>query len=167
MLKGTYDEIPEDIPEENRLELLFRDDIEGIECEEIAEEEAKDFIPIAESMIEFAVKNGGMGLSAPQIGINKKLIIWEGKEGIFHIGFNPSFFPDGKLINTIEGCLSYPKEEYYLARRKKIRAVYYALNQKGKLLKISRGLRDDEAIVFQHEVQHLLGETVRTKGKRL
>lgn len=167
-MQGTYEEIPEEIPEENRLELRLRKEVENVECEDIHEEEASDFIPIAQAMIEFTAKNGGVGLSAPQIGINKKLIVWQGKNNTFHIGFNPTFFSKGKKINTIESCLSYPEEEYFVpGRRKYIQAVYYALNQGGKLVKIARSMRDDEAIVYQHEVDHINGKTIAMIGKRL
>jgi len=167
-MQGTYEEIPETIPEENKLELLFRKEVEGVVCEDIHEEEASEFIPIAQAMIEFTVNNGGLGLSAPQVGINKKLIVWQGKNNTFHIGFNPTFYSKGKKINTVEGCLSYPEEEYYVSeRRKYIQAVYYALNQGGKLVKIARSMRDDEAIVYQHEVQHLDGTTIAMIGRRL
>ena len=167
-MQGTYDDIPETIPEENRLELRFRKDVENVECDDINEDEAKEFIPIAQAMIEFAVKNGGIGLSASQVGINKKLIVWQGKNNTFHIGFNPTFFSKGKKINTIESCLSYPEEEYFVpGRRKYIQAVYYALNQGGKLVKIARSMRDDEAIVYQHEVDHINGKTVAMIGKKL
>ena len=167
-MQGTYEEIPEEIPEENRLELRLREEVENVECEDIYEEEASGFIPIAQAMIEFTAKNGGVGLSAPQIGINKKLIVWQGKNNTFHIGFNPTFYSKGKKINTVEGCLSYPEEEYYISgRRKYIQAVYYALNQGGKLVKIARSMRDDEAIVYQHEVDHVNGKTIAMIGRKL
>lgn len=168
-MQGTYNDIPKEVPEENRLELKFGSDIEGVECEEIKESEASEYISIAQAMIEFAAKNGGVGLSAPQVGINKKLIVWAGKDNTFHIGFNPTFYSKGKKTNTVEGCLSYPEEEYFVEgrRRKYIQAVYYALNKSGKLLKVTRPMRDDEAIIYQHEVDHINGKTVAMIGKKL
>lgn len=167
-MQGTYEEIPQEVPEENKLELRFREEVENVECDEITEEEASDYIPIAQAMIEFVVKNGGVGLSAPQVGINKRLIVWQGKNDTFHIGFNPKFFSKGKKINTIESCLSYPDEEYFVPeRRKYIQAVYFAVNQGGKLVKIARPMRDDEAIIYQHEVNHIEGKTIAMLGKRL
>lgn len=149
------------------LQLKYREDVENVKCEDINEEEAEEYKELAEQMIEFAVQNGGMGLSAPQIGIHKKLIVWEGKEDTFHIGFNPNYYPDGKDTNTVEGCLSYPDEQYFLGRKKSIRAVYYALNQGGRLVKITRKMTNDEAIVFQHETDHVYGITIAMKGKKL
>lgn len=167
-MQGKYEEISNEIPEENRLELLFRQDVENVICEEITEEEAKDYIPIAQAMIEFVVKNGGVGLSAPQVGINKKLIVWQGKNNTFNIGFNPVFYSKGKKINTIENCLSYPEEDYYVpGRRKYIQGVYFALNQGGKLVRIARPMRDDEAIIYQHETDHINGKTIAMIGRRL
>lgn len=167
-MQGTYEEISQEVPEENKLELLFKEDVENVECEEIIEEEAKEYILIAQAMIEFVAKNGGVGLSAPQVGIKKQLIVWQGKDNTFHIGFNPKFFSKGKKINTIESCLSYPEEEYFVSgRRKYIQAVYYALNQGGKLVKITRSMRDDEAIIYQHEVHHIEGKTIAMIGRPL
>jgi len=93
-----------------------------------------------------------------------------GKDNTFHIGFNPTFYKkDSKFINTVEGCLSYPNEDYYLnkRRRKYIQAVYYALSQTGKFIKIARSMREDEAIVYQHEVDHINGVTIAMVGKRI
>ena len=149
------------------LQLKYKEEVENVKCDDINEEEAGQYKELAEQMIEFAVQNGGMGLSAPQIGIHKKLIVWEGKENTFHIGFNPSYYPDGKDTNTVEGCLSYPDEQYFLTRKKSIRAVYYALNQGGKLVKITRKMTNDEAIVFAHETDHINGITIAMIGKKL
>ena len=167
--QGTYEEIDESIPEENKLELRFRKEVEGVECDEITEEEAAEYIPIAQAMIEFTINNGGMGLSAPQVGINKRLIVWMGKDNTFHIGFNPTFFKkEKKFINTVEGCLSYPDEEYFIEKRHKyIQAVYYAVSQTGKLIKVARAMRPDESIVYQHEVDHINGITIAMRGKKI
>lgn len=169
-MQGTYEEIDKSVPEENKLELLFKNAVENVICEDIIEDEIEKYILLSQAMIEFVVKNGGVGLSAPQIGINKKLIVWQGKENLFHIGFNPTYFnKDNKLINTIESCLSYPDEEYFLEkkRRKYIQAVYYAINQNNKLIKIARPMRNEEAIIYQHEVNHINGITIAMIGKKI
>lgn len=168
-MEGTYEQIDEAIPEENKLELLFYKDVENVECVPIKEDEVEEHIKIAQAMIEFVAKNGGVGLSAPQVGINKKLIIWMGGDDTFHIGFNPAYFrKDTKVINTVESCLSYPEEEYFIEKRKKyIQAVYFAPNQSGKLVKVTRAMRPDESIIYQHEVDHINGITVAMIGKKL
>lgn len=150
------------------MELVYRDDVENVKCEEVTEEEANNLISFAEEMIEFCVKSGGLGLAAPQAGLNKKMFVWKSKnDEVFEIGFNPTFYPDGKQINTIEGCLSYPDENYFVQRRKAIRAVYYSLNKGGKLVKVARKMTGEEAIIFQHEVAHINGQTVATEGRKL
>jgi len=149
-------------------ELKFREEVENISCEDITEEEMQTAVELGKKMIEFAVQNGGVGLSAPQIGILKNIIIWEGKENIFHIGFNPQIYPDGKIIKTVEGCLSYPGETYYLERYKEIRAVYYVpAKEKNELFKVTRKLIGNEAIKFQHERHHLQGITISMIGKKI
>lgn len=166
-MQGTYSDIPSSVPEENRLELKLRENVENVVCEEVKEEDSEELVLIAQAMIEFTAKNGGVGLSGPQVGINKRIIVWQSKENTFMIGFNPSYYPDGKKVNTVEGCLSYPEEEYYVSRRKRIRAVFYALNQAGNFVKIARSMSGDEAIVFAHETDHINGITIAMIGRKL
>jgi len=147
------------------MEILLMEKVEGIVCEDVVEGE--DVSQIVDNMVNLIAEKGGYGLSAPQIGINKKIIIWEGKPGEIHVGANPIYYKDGKVINTVESCLSYPDQTFFIERYKYIRAVYYAFTQDGKMLKVNRTMRGEEAIAFQHETDHIYGITLSTKGKKI
>lgn len=155
---------------ENKFELSPPEEIEGVICEEVLLEEVEQFLAQSAEMIQFCVEKGGIGLAAPQIGINKKFFIWQFKQELFQLAFNPLYFPDGKkTISTIESCLTYGTDkQYYMKRYKRIRAVYYGFSQKDKkLVKISKAMSGTEAIIFQHEMDHLKGKTIATEGKIL
>lgn len=148
------------------LELKLREEVEGVECLDVTNEEIAGSIKLGEAMIKFCAENGGAGLAAPQVGFNKRLIVWMSKDNIFQIGFNPKFYKDGKKINTVEGCLSYPNEQYYVSRWKYIVAVYEVPSkERTHLVQIARKMRGEEAIIFQHETDHTNGKTIGMKGK--
>ena len=69
--------------------------------------------------------------------------------------------PDQKL----EACLSYPDEHYFVKRYKYVRGVFYVIQPNKTLKKVFKNFRGDDAIVFQHECQHLVGKTIRTEGE--
>ncbi len=151
---------------ENKLELKFKEDIEGVECAEIEVSEIPEFLELGMAMVQLCAENGGAGISTPQIGSNKKLIAWSAKNNMFQVGFNPKFYKNGKKIYTVEGCLSYPGERYYLSRWKYIIAVYQVPNkEKNDFVQISKKMSGEEAIVFQHEVDHINGKTIATRGR--
>lgn len=143
--------------------------IEGNEiiCEEVFPEEMEEFIKLGEVMIKFCVESGGLGLSAPQIGIMKKMFIWSNAYNQFQIIVNPCFFPTGKKTNVVEGCLSYPGNQYFIQRYKYGNASFNILdpNDKTKFKKSFRKLSGERAFVWQHELDHLNGITISIKGK--
>lgn len=151
------------------LKLKYREEVENIKCEDINVDDMAEAVTLGEKMIEFTALKGGVGLAAPQIGIFKNIIVWENnKERIFQIGFNPKYYIDGKKVNTVEGCLSYPDENYYCSRGKYIRAIYFVPNkEKNELFKVTRKLHGQEAIRFQHETDHLDGITIAMIGRKL
>ena len=132
-------------------------------CEPVKEEEVKDLIPIGEQMIKICLEKGGLGLAAPQIGIYKSMFVWMNTDESFQIVFNPTYYPDGKKTNVIEGCLSFPDESYYLQRLKEIRAVFYTYDG-NKMIKNTKRLIGQKAFVFQHEAQHLSNITIADIG---
>lgn len=95
----------------------------------------------------------GVGLAAPQVGRNERVIIVEMKSG-------PKIFINPKIIQrsdataaSEEGCLSLPGVWGLVERAKKISIE--ALNRYGRRVEIrAKGF---EAIKFQHEIDHLDG----------
>lgn len=151
------------------MELVEGSKIENIKTEEVDEENIEEKIKLTEEMVKFCADNGGAGLAAPQVGINEKIVVWAFNDNYLQACFNPIYYPDSnKKTNTIEGCLSYPERNFYMERYKYIRAVYYLPNKdKNGLIKVAKKMRGEEAIVFQHEVDHLYGKTIFTEGKEV
>jgi len=113
---------------------------------------------LAKNMIETMHAAPGLGLSAPQVNVSKRLItvdlsIGEKKEDI--IAFvNPEILKrEGKVIRE-EGCLSVPETFEKVARPQKI--VIKGLDLGGKERVIEA--MDLLARVFCHEVDHLEGK---------
>ena len=103
----------------------------------------------------------GMGLAAPQLGINKNFFVvcYERKEGVFddYVLINPkviSYSEEMIYAGEGEGCLSVNREvDGIVPRHARITVEGYDLE--GNLIKYR--VREDLAIAFQHELDHLNG----------
>jgi peptide deformylase len=150
-----------------KMRLVPSEEIEGIFCDDVKEEEIAEIFEIAGEMVKFCHEKSGIGLAAPQIGVNKKFFVWLDGTDKWQLAINPTFFPDNKnkTVDLLERCLSYPGRYFKVKRYKKITAVFYNIDGKtGKLKKFSRQLSGDRSWVFQHETGHLFGKTVNTEG---
>ena len=113
----------------------------------------EDIRLLAEKMQKVMHAEKGIGLAAPQIGHSIRLIVAtiEGHD-LFLI--NPeikSFSAECK--EDEEGCLSLPGDFFLVSRAKKIAVEFLDLDGKKHLLH----LRDLDARVIQHEIDHLNG----------
>ena len=150
------------------MKLIESEDIENVESATVIEEDITEIKEQSKKMIELCVEKGGAGLSAVQVGIYKKFFIWPISDLAYQIAINPQYISNGhKKINTIEGCLSYPDTHWFMKRLKQVRAIYYTIGQDDKLLKITKNLRGEAAIIYQHETDHGFGKTVKTDGELL
>ncbi|MFL9842968.1 peptide deformylase [Flavobacterium rhizosphaerae] len=101
--------------------------------------------------------NPGVGIAAPQVGINKN-VIWVqrfDKQGEpFEVYLNPKITWQSALLRKgPEGCLSIPDIRGDVLRSYTIRITYY--DKDGKYHdEIVEGFT---AVIFQHEIDHLLG----------
>ncbi len=115
---------------------------------------------IGKEMIKYIKnpKNGWVGLAAPQIGYNKRLIVvsllkdWEDETYPTILMMNPEILEHSneKNIDT-EWCLSVPWEKWKVARWNEIKLKYIDEKWKENILKLS-WLR---ARIVQHEIDHL------------
>ena len=135
-------------------------------------EEIIEIIDDLKSTLEFGT---GLGIAAPQIGINKRIIVVGAKKE--NIKYNDAEeIPLMAMINPTwkktsnetdiqyEGCMSVPIIRGKVERYKDIELTYY--NENGK--KIIKQLHGFFARLVQHECEHLDGilflEKVREKN---
>ena len=162
MIKSLYKFDPN-----KQIELVETSKIEGCECEEVFIEEWDDIKLLGQEMIKLCVDKGGLGLAAPQVGVMKKMFVWMNGTNSFQIVINPSFFPEKKITNLVEGCLSYPGSHFYLQRYKSGNIRFEILDPKdnSKFKKVFRKVSGERSFVFQHELDHINGITIAMKGK--
>lgn len=103
----------------------------------------------------------GMGLAAVQLGIKKRyfVVVHEYEEGKFnnYVLINPKIISSSEemiYVGEGEGCLSVNRETEGIVLRH-ARVTIEAYDEEGKKIKV-RG-REELAIAFQHEIDHLNG----------
>jgi len=128
---------------------ILRNVSKPVEPAEVLRPEFQAFL---DEMIE-TTKKDGVGLAAPQVGINKRFIIVQTKKGL-EAFINPKIFSTSiRKVESEEGCLSVPGVWGIVKRFSKIKVK--ALNRLGEKVMIkASGL---ESIIFQHEIDHLDG----------
>ena len=106
---------------------------------------------IVEDLFDTMYAEGGIGLSANQIGYNARIFVTHISQQKIYI--NPEILESSGLIKDREGCLSVPDYFDYVKRKKEIVVTYY-----DKLWnKVTETLKDLDAVCFQHELDHLNG----------
>ena len=108
----------------------------------------------------------GVGIAAPQIGINKKMFAilcndLEGRKWLMAV-INPKIVKKSKEMTFLpggEGCLSVDRDTCGITpRHKRISVEAHLYNMQTGSVEFKRfDLKDYVAIVFQHEYDHLFG----------
>lgn len=148
--------------------------VENVVCKALPEDpelikEIIDGNTISQMMV-LMNQHGGIGLAAPQVGIKKRFFLaFLPEKGRMRLFINPSYEPaesasDSK-IDSEEGCVTYPKENLYIINRHSTINVKYLIFDAGGLRWMKETLDDIDAVVFQHEVDHLNGKTIAMLGK--
>jgi peptide deformylase len=116
-------------------------------CESVESDEG---LRIGELLIqELRKHSSGIGLAAPQIGINKRVFALRDKEEGFKIFLNPSVVrKQDPYLNKFEACLSFPGKFSDTIRYKQVSLSSY--NGQVELNALP-------ALVAQHECDHLDG----------
>ncbi|WP_437921139.1 peptide deformylase [Sphingobacterium sp. LRF_L2] len=100
----------------------------------------------------------GVGIAAPQVGINKNLIWVQRFDKVqqpFEFYINPKIIWRSKLLRKgAEGCLSIPNQKEDVIRSYAIKIQYIDQKSGKPLEEIVEGFT---AVIFQHEVDHLYG----------
>lgn len=132
----------------------------------VVEIESEEIQRLIQDMIETCIANSGRGLAANQIGVSKSIFVYrDPKEKEFGAVINPKLISKRDLGHSKnEGCLSLPNMRFNVKRYKKVTIEGYntaaekvVLTTKSKML----------AWIFQHEIDHLAGITLKDKGKLL
>ena len=121
------------------------------QCEEVKKFDS-ELWALLDDMKETVRKEEGAGLAAPQIGINKRVVVIDLEEGYFEM-INPRILAvKGEQTGT-EGCLSVKGKYGVVTRPEKVKAEYR--DRKGKKHTVT-GV-DLFARCMCHEFDHLDG----------
>ncbi|NBQ92935.1 MAG: peptide deformylase [Micrococcales bacterium] len=122
-----------------------------------------DLMELVEDMYETMDKAPGVGLAAPQVGVNLRVFVynWELADGTHQRGvvINPTLelseIPEGEpdWETEAEGCLSVPGERFPIRRAEKAVLTGLDLQQNPVHIEAEGWF----ARIFQHEFDHLNG----------
>jgi peptide deformylase len=110
-------------------------------------------VRLVDAMFDTLVDSGnGIALAAPQIGVQRQVVVWEIEDGPLAI-VNPEIVEsDGEWLYD-EGCLSIPGLYVEMLRPKTV--MVRGLDLDGEEVHIEAD--ELEARMFQHEIDHLNG----------
>ena len=114
-----------------------------------------EIIKLAQRMTDLMIKNSGIGLAAPQVGVSLRIVVISltGKHDDAEVFINPELSNFHGRSEMEEGCLSVPNVRAKVQR-------FGACNVRALDLEGNQFLVDAvelAAIVFQHETDHLDG----------
>ena len=142
----------------NFLELVHRSELEskfGELCEPVSDI-TDDIVKLCHNLAQIMYDHEGIGISAPQVGVNKRIVIIDCSENqnkaIYLI--NPEIlWQSPQESQKLEGCLSYPGLFLPIKRPNKIKVK--ALDLEGKNIEFeATGMY---ARCIYHEIDHLNG----------
>jgi len=121
---------------------------------------------IKERLLKVMYRDGGVGLSANQVGINAACFVIGDTKSFEKIFINPKIIGVGPEQESIrEGCLSFPGL-YLMVKRPTTCAIQY-FDEKGK--EVAEEYKGVSARVILHEFDHMLGQnfTMRVSQMKL
>ena len=132
---------------------IFGDPVLKQRAAEITDVDGK-LAKLVDDMIDTMYAAPGAGLAAPQVGVQKRLFVYDAgdDEGAKAI-INPEIVESGGEWEYEEGCLSVPGLFWPIVRPKQVLLKGYDLSGN----EISIEADEFEARIFQHELDHLDG----------
>jgi peptide deformylase len=118
-----------------------------------------ELLKTIDDMAETMMIREGIGLAAPQIGLNKRFFLFisdyaeERETVMIKVAINPQILEEEGETITYEGCLSYPDYFANVKRALKVKVKYQDID----FNKVEEELTGLAARVFQHELDHLDG----------
>lgn len=137
-------------------------DILRMKSEIVTSVDMRKYIRLAEDMVRYIKNpdNGGVGIAAPQIGVNKRIIAVSLMRDMDDENYRTIAMINPEITeHTVEtecdneGCLSIPGEHGDVDRWKRIKVSYIDASLRPQSILLS-GL---SARIIQHEVDHLDG----------
>lgn len=126
------------------------------------EDAPPNLVLLTEQMFTFMYELDGIGLAAPQIGLDVRLFLMQ-VDGEPFVCVNPEIVGRGEeQIIHKEGCLSFPKLYLRIKRATDIEVRFW--NEHGE--EQNRKLNGLASRCFQHELDHLNGITFDQKVSR-
>ncbi|WP_038499574.1 peptide deformylase [Candidatus Palibaumannia cicadellinicola] len=111
---------------------------------------------IVYDMFETMYVNKGIGLAAPQVDINLRIIVIDISESQAQrlVLINPELLAKSGQTGIDEGCLSIPDQYYFVPRAQYVKVQ--ALDLDGNNFQLETN--NIQAICIQHEMDHLIGK---------
>ncbi|MDC0359265.1 peptide deformylase [Acidimicrobiales bacterium] len=109
-------------------------------------------VRLVDDMLETMYEAPGIGLAAPQVGVQKRLFVWD-------VGMGPQAIVNPEIVESSgewifeEGCLSVPGLSWEITRPKVVHIVGRDMDGN----EMSFEADELEARLFQHELDHLEG----------
>lgn len=130
---------------------VFGDPVLREVADEVTDVDAR-LVKLADDMLTTMYDEPGLGLAAPQVGVQKRLFVYDVGDGP-HALINPVVSESRGEWEFEEGCLSVPGLSWNILRPKEIHLTGYDLD--GNEVSIEA----DELLsrLFQHELDHLDG----------
>ncbi|MDD5005453.1 MAG: peptide deformylase [Candidatus Omnitrophica bacterium] len=123
----------------------------SLPVKKVGEEERR----ILDKMVDIMYTHGGIGLAAPQVGINKQIIIINVGKGLYKL-INPKISEKKGSAVLEEGCLSLPGISVEVKRAKRI--FVEAMDEFNK--DVAFWADDLFSRAIQHEIDHLVGKLI-------
>lgn len=109
---------------------------------------------LVDDMIATMYAAPGVGLAAPQVGVQKRLFVWDIDDGTgAHAIVNPEIVESDGEWTYQEGCLSVPGLSWEIVRPRHIHVIGRDLDGN----EVSYEASDLAGRMFQHELDHLNG----------
>lgn len=127
----------------------------------------EEIIKLLEDMVDTMHDSKGVGLAAPQVGVNKRIFVLDIGDGVVKKVINPVLEYSKEITDCEEGCLSVPGIYKNVKRAEWVKVTY--LNEKGE--EVVGEAHELLGRAFQHETDHLDGilfvDKVSPVAKRL
>ncbi|MFA6049975.1 MAG: peptide deformylase [Candidatus Paceibacterota bacterium] len=146
------------------------------------EKPSEYLIKLLRTMLATCKTDDGIGLAAPQIGVNKRIImigdlgLEDRPTGDYRLYVNPAWEPvrsgdplvDASLkekVGGYESCLSVPNGKYWIERFDRIVATWFEHDGDNSWIFKREILKGHQARIFQHETDHVDGRSIIDRWK--